>query len=113
MVAEVLIIVIAVVVAFEVFEHVIVPLIGARAGRRGKPLTGPEGMVGKVVEVRRWVGREGVVSVGGEIWQAVSRTPLADGDMAIIVSVTGLTLRLEPLEGPVAPAGSPGPLPPP
>ena len=56
MVAEVLIAVVAVVIVFEVFEHAIILLIGVRAGRRRQPLTGAEGMVGKVVEVRRWSG---------------------------------------------------------
>jgi membrane-bound ClpP family serine protease len=101
-IGNVLITVIIIVIVFEVFEHVIIPLIGVRAGRRRRPLTGPEGMVGKVVEVRRWSGREGAVFVGGEIWQAVSRTPLAAGDTATIVAVTNLMLRLEPLERSVA-----------
>ncbi len=87
-----------VVVAFEVFEHVIIPLIGMRAGRRRRPLTGSEGMVGKVVEVRRWSGREGTVLVGGEFWHAGSRAPLAAGDKATIVEVSNLTLRIKPLE---------------
>ena len=48
MVAEVFIAVVAVVIVFEVFEHVIILLIGVHAGRRRQPLTGAEGMVGKV-----------------------------------------------------------------
>jgi membrane-bound ClpP family serine protease len=95
--AEVLIAVIAVVVVFEVFEHVIIPLIGARASRRRRPLTGTEGMVGKVVEVRRWSGREGTVSVGGELWHARSGASLAAGDEATVVGVSNLTLRVEPV----------------
>ena len=97
-----LIAVIAVFIAFEVFEHVIIPLIGARAGRRRQPLTGAEGMVGKVVEVRRWSGSEGTVSVAGELWRAQSRTPLAAGDEATIVAVSNLTLRVEPLARAIA-----------
>ena len=97
MVAEVLITVIAVVILFEVFEHVIIPLIGLRAGRRRQPLTGMEGMVGKVVDVKRWSGRKGTVSVDGELWQAESRTPLAAGDAATVLAVINLTLRVEPV----------------
>ena len=96
MATEVLVAVIAVVIVVEVFEHVIIPLIGARASRRRQALTGPEGMVGKVVEVRRWSGRGGTVSVDGELWQARSRTPLAAGDEATVVAVSNLTLRVEP-----------------
>ena len=102
MVAEVFVTVIAVVIVFEVFEHVIIPLIGARAGRGRKTLTGPEGMIGKVVEVRRWSGREGTVFVDGEFWQAKSRTPLAAGGEATIVAVSNLTLRVEPFARSIA-----------
>jgi membrane-bound ClpP family serine protease len=108
-VAEVLIAVIALFIAFEVFEHVIIPLIGVRAGRGRQPLTGPEGMVGKVVEVRRWSGLEGTVFVGGEFWQAKSHTPLAAGDEATIVAVSNLTLRVEPLARSIVSDDSPGP----
>ncbi len=111
MVAEVLIAVVAVVIVFEVFEHVIILLIGVRAGRRRQPLTGAEGMVGKVVEVRRWSGRKGTVSVNGELWQAESRNPLAAGDEATIVAVSNLTLRVEPLARSIACDDSPGPFP--
>jgi len=108
-VAELLITVIAVAIVFEVFEHVIIPLIGVRAGRGRQPMTGPEGMVGKVVEVRRWSGREGTVSVAGELWRAQSRTPLAAGDEATIVAVSNLTLRVEPLARSIVSDDSPGP----
>lgn len=109
MAAEVFITVIALVILFEVFEHVIIPLIGLRAGRGRQPLTGAEGMVGKVVEVRRWSGREGTVSVAGELWRAQSRTPLAAGDEATIVAVSNLRLRVEPLARAIASDDSPGP----
>jgi len=107
-VAEVLITGIAVVIVFEVFEHVIIPLIGLRAGRGRQPLTGAEGMVGKVVDVRRWSGRTGTVSVDGELWQAESRTPLAAGDAATILAVINLTLRVEPLARSIDSDDSPG-----
>jgi membrane-bound ClpP family serine protease len=107
--AEVLIAVIAVVILFELFEHVIIPLIGARGSRRRRAVTGAEGMVGKVVEVRRWSGREGTVSVDGELWRARSRTPLAAGDQATVVAVSNLTLRVEPVPRSIAPDDSLGP----
>lgn len=110
MIAEVLITVIAVVILFEAIEHVIIPLIGVGAGRGRQPLTGAEGMVGKVVDVRRWSGRQGTVSVDGELWQAESRTPLAAGDAATILEVINLTLRVEPLARSIDSDDSPGPL---
>ena len=97
MAAKVLVAVIAVVIVLEVFEHVIIPLIGARASRGRRPLTGAEGMVGRVVEVKRWSGREGTVAVAGELWQARSGTPLAAGDEATVVAVSNLTLHVEPV----------------
>ena len=102
MTAKVLIAVIAVVILLEVVEHVIIPLIGARAGRGRRPLTGTEGMVGKVVEVRRWSGSEGTVAVAGELWQARSHTPLSAGDEATVVAVSNLTLHVEPV-APISP----------
>ena len=97
MTAKVLIAVIAVVILLEVVEHVIIPLIGARAGRGRRVLTGAEGMVGRVVEVRRWSGREGTVAVAGEFWQARSGTLLSVGDEATVVAVNNLTLYVEPV----------------
>ena len=35
--------------------------------------------------------------VAGELWRAHSRTPLAAGDQAIVVAVSNLTLRVEPV----------------
>jgi membrane-bound serine protease (ClpP class) len=94
-IVEFLIAVIALVVAFEVFEHVVVPLIAMRAGRGRPSSTGPEGLVGRVVEVRRWSGAGGTVMVNGELWHAESRTPLSPGDTAIILGVENLTLLVK------------------
>jgi membrane-bound ClpP family serine protease len=91
---EALVTVVALVVVFELFEHVLVPLAAARAGRGGQPLTGAEGMVGKQALVRRWSGRDGKVLVGGELWQATSRDPLEPGDTATVMAVVNLTLEL-------------------
>ena len=111
MVGVVFIVVITVVIVFEVVEHVIIPLIGVCADRGRQPLSGPEGMVGKAVDVRLWSGRAGTVFVNGEFWQAKSRTPLATGDEATIVAVRNLTLRVEPLARSIASEESPGTLP--
>lgn len=94
--------VIALVLGFEVFEHVVIPLIAARAGRGRSSSTGPEGLIGRAVEVRRWSGAEGTVLVNGELWHAESRTPLSAGDTAIILEVDSLTLLVEPTSGAAA-----------
>jgi len=57
---------------------------------------GVTGMVGKVVEVKRWNKTEGQVTVNGELWRAVCDVPLTVGDKARIIDITGLTLKLKP-----------------
>lgn len=84
---------------FELFEHVLVPLAAARAGRGGQPLTGAEGMVGRQSLVRRWSGRDGKVLAGGEPWQAESRSPLQEGDTVTVLGVDNLTLAVAPEQG--------------
>lgn len=109
MVIEILVAIVAVVVLFELLEHVIVPLAGARAGRRGRPLTGAEGMVGRQAEVRRWSGGSGTVLVHGELWQAESGSQLRVGDTVTIVEIENLSLVVAPAQGdePSAPQPSP------
>jgi membrane-bound serine protease (ClpP class) len=108
-VIEILVAVVAVVVLFELLEHVIVPLAAARAGRRGRPLTGAEGMVGRQAEVRRWSGRSGTVLVNGEWWQAESGSPLREGETVTVVGIENLSLVVAPAQGdePAAPQSSP------
>jgi membrane protein implicated in regulation of membrane protease activity len=55
-------------------------------------------MVGKVVQVRQWNKTEGQVFVNAELWRTVSDVPLSKGDKAVIHSVEGLTLRVEPFK---------------
>ena len=54
------------------------------------------GMIGKVVEIKRWNKSEGQVLVNGELWNAVCDVPLSVGGKAIIQDVEGVTLRLKP-----------------
>ncbi len=92
-------VIIAIVVAFIVFEfieHVVLPLIWFIKDRNKKSKYGVTGMIGKVVEVRRWNKTEGQVLVNGELWRAVCDVPLTVGDRAEIIDITGLTLKLKP-----------------
>ena len=92
-------VIIAIVVAFIVFEfieHVVLPLIWFIKDRNKKSKYGVTGMIGKVVEVRRWNKTEGQVLVNGELWRAVCDVPLTVGDKAEIIDITGLTLKLKP-----------------
>lgn len=98
MIKYLLIALIVAVVLFEVIEHVLIPLIGYVFGRNKKPISGAEGMVGKVAEVRLWDQNKGQVFVNGELWQAVSQVSMVKGDKAVILEVEGLTLKVEPFD---------------
>jgi len=70
------------------------------AGLRAQMLpvrTGKEAMLGKTAAVLAPVNAEsGKVFFEGEYWNAVSETPIPAGQMAQIVAVIGLTLRVKP-----------------
>lgn len=84
-------------VAFELFEHVVLPLLFSNKRRQNKQMNGQAGMIGKVVEVKEWNEREGQVSINGEIWRAVSSAPLVPRGKAVIQDINGLTLKVEML----------------
>lgn len=60
--------------------------------------TGSAGLVGEVGVVKQALAPEGKVLVHGELWKATSNVQLAPGDMVRVVSVSGLTLGVEPVE---------------
>jgi len=70
---------------------------GIRAMRR-RPVTGSEGMIGRVGIARTPLTPQGRVAVHGELWEAVSDEPLQPGDAAEIIGLEGLTLRVRPAE---------------
>jgi len=82
--------------AFELFEHVIIPIFWFIFKGRKKSDYNVTGMIGKVVEITQWNTTEGKVMVNGELWKAVCETPLSVGSKAEILDVEGLTLRLRP-----------------
>ncbi|MCW8871231.1 NfeD family protein [Pseudomonadota bacterium] len=97
MIKNMLITLIVALIVFEIIEHVLVPLIGFMFGKKRRSISGAEGMVGQVVEVKRWNADEGEVFVNGELWRAVCMVPLVKGDKAVIHDVEGLLLKVEPL----------------
>jgi membrane-bound ClpP family serine protease len=97
-VGEVVIFVVAVIVLFELVEHVVIPIAAVVAARKRPAVTGAEGMVGKIAVVKLWSGREGQVVVDGEVWNATSNSPLVPGDTATVRSLQGLTLRVTRLD---------------
>lgn len=82
-------------VAFEVLEHVALPLIGAMLQRRKKPITGPSALEGQIAEVLKWGQREGYVMVNGERWKAVGAWSLPRGRKVVIQKVEGLILTVK------------------
>ena len=98
MISEIMIALIIAFVIFEIIEHVVFPLFWLILRKKRGFISGAEGMVGKVVQVRQWNKTEGQVSVNAELWRAISDVPLSKGDKAVIHNVEGLTLRVEPFK---------------
>jgi membrane-bound serine protease (ClpP class) len=67
--------------------------------RRRRAVTGPEGLIGEVGEVREAIipGTPGKVFVHGEIWRASSLDPIATGARAEITAIRGLELEVRRL----------------
>lgn len=84
-------------ILFEIIEHVIIPIVFYFVKRKKKPFTGVESLLGEVVDVRQWDGKEGQVIIKGELWKAVSDVHLKKGNKAVVRHVEGLTLKIEPL----------------
>jgi membrane protein implicated in regulation of membrane protease activity len=82
--------------AFELIEHVVVPLFWFILKGRKKSDYNVTGMIGKNVEIKQWNTTEGQVLVNGELWMAVCEVPLPVGSKAEILDIEGLTLRLKP-----------------
>jgi membrane-bound serine protease (ClpP class) len=58
---------------------------------------GAEVMIGKTATARTPISaRSGRLFVEGEYWNAISDTPIAEGDVAEIVALEGLTLKVKP-----------------
>jgi len=83
---------------FEFIEHVAIPLIWLIKNRNKRTNYGIQGMIGKVVEIKRWDKTEGQVLINGELWKAFCDVPLPVDGKALIHDVEGLTLKLRPYE---------------
>ena len=69
---------------------------GLRAQRLPKS-AGAETMIGKIVAAKSKIDSTGgKVFIEGELWNAVSETPVEIGQPVEIVSITGLTLKVKP-----------------
>ena len=98
MLKNMIITVIIIFVAVELIEHIIFPIVWSIFRGRKRSTYGVTGMVGRVVEIRRWNKTEGQVLINGELWSAICEVPLQVGGKAVIQGIEGLTLKLEPYE---------------
>lgn len=74
----------------------------ALKARRGKVTTGLQGLVGEIGVARTPLAPEGKVFVHGELWNAVSATPVEGGQQVRIRRVDGLRLEVEPTPAPAS-----------
>ncbi len=63
---------------------------------RRRPITGAEGMIGSIGIAKTDVNPHGQITIRGEIWEAVSQTPIRQGEAAEVTSVEGLTVKVAP-----------------
>jgi membrane-bound serine protease (ClpP class) len=98
MMKNVIITVIIIFIAVELIEHIIFPIVWSIFKGRKRSTYGVMGMIGKVVEIRRWNKTEGQVFINGELWSAVCKDPLPVGGKAVVEDIEGLTLKLKPYE---------------
>src|SRR5215468_6043727 len=72
----------------------------ALRARRNKVVTGVQGLVGEVGVAHSPLVPEGKVFVHGEIWNAISTSPVPAGAKVVVRRVEGLQLEVTPLTAP-------------
>jgi membrane-bound serine protease (ClpP class) len=70
--------------------------------RRNKITTGEQGLIGEVGITQTALAPAGKIFVHGELWDAISPTPIPAGERVVVRQVEGLTLQVEPI-GSVSP----------
>jgi membrane-bound ClpP family serine protease len=88
--------VLLIILALELFEHLIFPVVWTLFKGRTRSSCGAEGMIGRVVEIQRWNRTGGKVLCKGELWSAVCEAPLPVGSKAVVRDIEDLTLKLKP-----------------
>lgn len=86
------------VLAFEVCEHVIFPVLFRWKMRDRPARTGLEALVGRRARVLDWAEGAGSVMLDGERWRAVGKTNLSPGDWVRITEARSLTLTVVPTD---------------
>jgi len=72
----------------------------ALRARRNKVVTGAQGLIGEVGIVQTPLSPQGTIFVHGEIWNAVSASPVTVGSKVVVRAVDGLQLEVAPLSAP-------------
>src|SRR5437762_5277492 len=80
----------------------------ALKARRNKIVTGAQGLVGETGVAQTALSPQGKVFVHGELWDAVSSSPLPAGQLIVVRRIDGLTLHVDPL-GATPPPSHPEP----
>lgn len=68
----------------------------AKSGRR-RPVTGVEAMIGSIGIAKTDLNPRGQIALHGEIWEAISQTPIRQGEAAEVTSIEGLTVNVGPV----------------
>jgi membrane-bound serine protease (ClpP class) len=79
-------------VAVAVFAGILARI--ALRSHRSRVTTGPEGLVGEEGEARTDLDPSGEVFIQGAYWSAESNVPVKKGDKVVVVSVSGLRLKV-------------------
>ncbi|PYX88711.1 MAG: serine protease [Acidobacteria bacterium] len=69
----------------------------ALKARRNKVVTGIQGLIGEVGTAQTALNPAGKVFVHGELWDAVSSTPVPAGQSVVVRSMDGFQLRVDPV----------------
>jgi membrane-bound serine protease (ClpP class) len=79
---------------FEIVEHLVIPVVWLILKKKRKHVTGAQGLIGEVGEIKEWSGTEGKIFVHGSIWAASSDSAFTPGDKAEVIGVEGLVLKI-------------------
>ena len=72
----------------------------ALKARRNKIVTGVQGLIGETGVAQSPLSPEGKVFVHGELWDAISSTPVAAGQSIVVRKVNGFVLQVDPASVP-------------
>ena len=72
----------------------------ALKARRNKIVTGIQGLIGETGVAQSGLNPEGKVFVHGELWDAVSSTPIPAGQAIVVRKVNGFVLQVDPASVP-------------